>query len=163
MTKNKQTLFESKWGIRADELARSECITVDGVHMRVYLWGNPFQRRAKPTKWEREIGVHPIEISADLGVHPATIANWLVQGFNPYRKVWVTYAHRMSAEQRARQAVNPDRSVWNNRIYRKILKASVTFWLHPKHPDYAQARKGLLTDKLIKETYSWKARFTNIA
>jgi len=45
----KITVFESQWGISANELAQQDGVTPEAIRMRVHLYGSPFQRRAKPT------------------------------------------------------------------------------------------------------------------
>ncbi len=68
------TDFEKSWGIHIDDLARAEDVTVDAIRMRVMKWGNPFQRRAKPSKYEKKYGKTQAQIALDLGIHPITVA-----------------------------------------------------------------------------------------
>ena len=69
------TQFEHKWGIHAVKLAELEGVTPDAIHMRVRNYGNPFQRRAKPTVWEQKYGKTIVELAIEIGIHPISVAS----------------------------------------------------------------------------------------
>jgi hypothetical protein len=69
------TEFEEAWGIHADDLAFTEGVTVDAIRMRVMKWGNPFQRRANMSMYEKKYGKTQAQLALELGVHPITIAS----------------------------------------------------------------------------------------
>jgi hypothetical protein len=69
------TDFEKAWGIHADDLACTEGVSVDAIRMRVMKWGNPFQRRAKPSNYEIKYGKTQAQLALELGVHPITVAS----------------------------------------------------------------------------------------
>ena len=144
------TNFERKWGIHALDLAQQEKVTPDAIHMRVYLWGNPFRRKSKPTKFEARHGFTQYEMALKLGMHPVTVWTRLERGIDP-----VTLADpaimALPPEQRALAAVNPDVSINNWRHHRKVINSATDFWLHPQHPAYDVARAGNLTPEQIQE------------
>lgn len=72
---SKITQFEHKWGIDAIKLAELEGVTPDAIHMRVQLYGTPFQRRNKVTLWEEKYGKTLGQIALEEGLHPITVAN----------------------------------------------------------------------------------------
>lgn len=131
MAKHKYSNFQSKWGIHAVDLAEAEGVSPDAIHMRVYLWGSPYQRRAKPTKWEREYGMSLTELCEHYDLSPWTIAK------------------RQSAGIGLDQPSNSDLD-WreSKTVFNKPI--SKPFWLHPDHPAYALARSGSLTDHDVK-------------
>lgn len=72
-TGKKITLFEHKWGLDAPTFAKLEGISASALHMRVMNYGTPFQRRAKPSKWEIKYGKTIREIALELNIHPVTV------------------------------------------------------------------------------------------
>ena len=69
-----ETIFSRKWGILAIDLAAQDGVTPDAIHMRVLNFGNPFQRKAKPSKWEELYSKSLCELATELGMHPMSIA-----------------------------------------------------------------------------------------
>tara|TARA_B100000963_G_C22555858_1_gene638981 strand:+ start:434 stop:871 length:438 start_codon:yes stop_codon:yes gene_type:complete len=75
--KSNQTVrvdFKKKWGIRCNDIAEAEGVTPEAIRMRVKLFGNPWQRAKKPSKFEKKYGKTILQIAQELGVHPVTIA-----------------------------------------------------------------------------------------
>lgn len=102
------TEFEKQWGIHVDELALAEDVTHDAIRMRVMKWGTPFQRRAKPSKYEKKYGKTQAQLAVELGIHPITVAS------REYTHGNVYYESNMT------------RSRWN---YQKVTNAQETHWL----------------------------------
>ena len=57
-----QTDFELKWGEPAYKIAERENVSTTTIHMRVWNYGTPFQRKAKPSEWETKYGKTKVEI-----------------------------------------------------------------------------------------------------
>lgn len=72
-TGKKITHFEHKWGISAPKLAELEGVDASAIHMRVYKYKTPFQRRAKPSKWEVKYGKTIRDLAIELDIHPVTV------------------------------------------------------------------------------------------
>ena len=49
--------FESRWGEPAWKIAERENVSTTTIHMRVRNYGNPYQRKAKPSHWEAKYGM----------------------------------------------------------------------------------------------------------
>ena len=69
----KITNFEAKWGIHILELAEREMVTPEALHMRVKLYGSPFQRKPKPTVCEVMYGKTQYEIADEENIHPGSL------------------------------------------------------------------------------------------
>ena len=124
-TKLKPTSFESKWGVTSQELAKSEGITTDALHMRVRNYGTPYQRAAKPDKFERRYGKTQYEIAVERGLSFTTIMFYENEKGGAY---W--------AED------NPNFQNRKRNLYcrGRNTRRRNQFWLHPDHPRYADAR-----------------------
>ena len=72
-TGKKITKFEHKWGIHANDLSKSEKVTTDAIHMRVRNYGNPFQRKPKPSVCEIMYGQTLFEKAIELNIHPTAL------------------------------------------------------------------------------------------
>jgi hypothetical protein len=70
---NKQSPFHKKWGEPAWKIAERENVSTTTIHMRVRNYGNPYQRKAKPTYWEAKYGKTIVEISKELYMHPIAL------------------------------------------------------------------------------------------
>jgi hypothetical protein len=70
---HEETRFKEQWGITAYDLSRVEGVTPDAIHMRVMLYGTPFQRRKKETMWETKYGKPLGQLALERGIHPGTI------------------------------------------------------------------------------------------
>ena len=70
---NKVTEFEKKWGEPAWKVAKRENVSIQNIHMRVYNYGTPYQRRAKPSRYEAIYGKTCNEIALELNLHPFTV------------------------------------------------------------------------------------------
>lgn len=78
------TGFLRKWGISAPDLALVEGTTIDAIHMRVYKFGTPFQRRKKPSKFEIDWGKTNCQLALELGLHPITVSERIQKYGTPY-------------------------------------------------------------------------------
>lgn len=131
MAKHKHSNFQSKWGIHSVDLAEAEGVGPDAIHMRVYLWGTPWRRRARPTKWERKYGQSLVELCDHYDLSP-----WCIN-------------------QRENAGVpldQPAQSTLDWRASKTVFDKPISkpFWLHPQHQGYELARKGSLTDSDIE-------------
>lgn len=72
-TRKDNTEFVRRWGIHADDLALVEGVTVDAIHMRVFKFGTPFQRRSRMSKYEQKYGCTLPQLADQLGIHPASV------------------------------------------------------------------------------------------
>tara|TARA_R110001599_G_scaffold323693_2_gene535304 strand:- start:231 stop:668 length:438 start_codon:yes stop_codon:yes gene_type:complete len=127
-----ETIFSRKWGILAIDLAAQDGVTPDAIHMRVLNFGNPFQRKAKPSKWEELYSKSLCELATELGMHPMSIAQRHQKLGNVYLK-----------------PVNLSREP-NRRWVAESRWRDIT-WLHPKHPDYTAWRSGEMYAKSISK------------
>ena len=86
------TSFEHKWGYHVKELAESELIKPEALHMRVRNYGNPFQRKPKPsvceimygqTLFEKAIELTEEDFSKINTMLPPELRkdNWIVSNF----------------------------------------------------------------------------------
>lgn len=67
--------FEEKYGEPAWKVAKRENTSIDAIHMRVHLYGSPYQRKKKPTPIEAKTGLTVLEWARRLNMHPLTIQN----------------------------------------------------------------------------------------
>jgi hypothetical protein len=67
------TNFEAKWGIHIKDLAEQEMVTPEAIHMRIKLYGSPFQRKPKPTVCEVMYGKTKFEIAEEENMHPGSL------------------------------------------------------------------------------------------
>lgn len=129
---HKMSQFETLWGIHAQDLAVEEGVTVDAIHMRVYLWGTPWRRASKPTKYEKEWGRTLRELSLEYNMSPYTVVHRCKTGVP------------LDVCKQENKSRHPDPENWPS-----ITKRG--FWLHPNHPQYTRARAGNLTDDDVRE------------
>ena len=128
-TVNGKTPFEQKWGISANELAEAEGVSTPAIHMRVNLYGTPFQRKAKPSKIEGKYGKTIFELGKQLNLHPISVVQrelWFGNVFRESNKPSPTRGKTLKPEEYKK--------------WRKHYKDR--FWLHKNHPDYDRARQG---------------------
>lgn len=128
-TVNGKTPFEQKWGISANELAEQEGVGTPAIHMRVNLYGTPFQRKAKPTNIERKYGATIFELGKQLNLHPISVVQ---------RELWFGDVYRESdrpSHNRGKSLKPEEEKKWRKH-YKDV------FWLHENHPDYDRARQG---------------------
>ena len=124
----KITVFESQWGISANELAQQDGVTPEAIRMRVHLYGSPFQRRAKPTIYEVLYGKTQYVLAKEIGIHPQTVRNRMNAYNNPWR-VSPQYDHNSGKQ-------FGDKPWWEEPRWAYTEKE----WLHPMHPDYGNWR-----------------------
>lgn len=123
--------FYSKWGIHATDLAKEEGVSTECIHMRVFNFGNPHQRKAKPTLCEQIHSKTDYELGLELNLHPQSIR----------RKVRLygdAYHENPKQQHPLRGKVISTKKDWRSNTKK------TKFWLSPRHPDYPhEARKGL--------------------
>ena len=124
---NSNPPFVKKWGIRAIELAKQEGVSTDAIHMRVQLYGTPYQRKAKPTLCEQIHGKTDYELGMELNLHPQSVRRRVKVYGDAYRE-------NPRQEHPLRGQVISTKKDWRTDVKR------TKFWLHPKHPDYPVER-----------------------
>jgi hypothetical protein len=132
------TPFRQKWGVSSYELAAEEGVTLALLHMRVMKFGTPYQRRAKPTKYEKIYSRTCFEICEEQDQHQCTIGSKHNRGnaFEPYGK------------NHSGNVITNHRSVkhWRD-VAQQETAGTQSPWLHPRHPDYHAWRDGTLFPK----------------
>jgi len=111
---SKITQFEHKWGIDAIRLAELEEVTPDAIHMRVQLYGTPFQRRKKLTLWEEQYGKTLGAMALEEGLHPITLAN-------KHYKLGSVFA---KTDQRFARGKHTKVDWWNQPRYKRMIKST---------------------------------------
>ena len=117
-----QTNFNRLWGIDARELCIQENTTPAAMHMRVYLYGTPYQRAKAPNIFEERTGRSCHELCERTGLNSGTLFSRFYQNGNPFYVL--------------------KRTGWGDTEYRapiSVIKRT-GFWLHPNHPDYDTER-----------------------
>jgi hypothetical protein len=135
--KIKKTVFETKWGEPAYKIAERENVATTTIHMRVRNYGNPWQRKAKPSHYEAKYGKTVVEISKELYMHPVALNLREKTHGSVYCEdiVTDTGVHR---NRKTEQYKHTDH--WSTlRHY-----AGDRFWLMPDHPDYDYERSKCL-------------------
>lgn len=123
---HENTPFELKWGERADAIAQREEVDTATIHMRIMNYGNPYQRAAKPTKWERKYWKTAKELCVEFNLHLQTL------------------------EQREKNHGTlycEDKIIKRNRAYKEPCMKPVAHqrpWLMKEHPDYIAWRSGVM-------------------
>ena len=122
------TPFELKWGERADAIAQREQVDTATIHMRIRNYGNPYQRRAKPTKWERKYWKTAKEICHELNLHLQTVEQREKNHGTVYCEDNADFVNR-------------------NREFNQPCMKPVAHqrpWLMKEHPDYIAWRSGVM-------------------
>jgi hypothetical protein len=109
------TKFAEKYGMTTHELAHQEGTTSTAINMRVHNWGTPWQRRAKPTRFEAAYGMTRSELCAWLGKCLSIVYLWDKEGTTQKR-----------IQEHLKHNPDPPGPVEQPR----------QFWLHENHPDY---------------------------
>ena len=122
----------SQWGIDRETFAAKEGVTPENLSMRIKKYGTPFQRKAKPTNWERIYGKTMRELSDELGMHPQSVYRRHYDKGNVYIE---------SAWSRGNKG--------QFRINQKHYKHEP--WLCEEHPDYMAWRNCELFEGMIKK------------
>ena len=126
--KHSNTPFELKWGERADAIAEREEVDTATIHMRILNYGNPYQRRAKPTKWERKYWKTAKELCYELNLHLQTVEQREKKYGTVYCEDDMAFVHR-------------------NRAFKQPSMRPVAHqrpWLMKEHPDYIAWRSGVM-------------------
>jgi len=131
---HENTPFELKWGERADAIAQREGLTTDSIHMRIRNFGNPYQRRAKPTKWERKYWKTTKELCYEFNLHLQTLEQREKKFGTVYCKDALSIDNNKAFVHRKRKPKQP------------CMKpvAHIRPWLMKEHPDYIAWRSGVM-------------------
>ena len=126
--------FEKKWGEPAWKIAERENVSTTTIHMRVYNYGTPYQRKAKPSYWEAKYGKTIVEICKELYIHPVALilrekSHGTVYCEDTLKNVG-TYRNR-----KVPKYLNTKH--WTELPHFKGDK----YWLMPEHPDYKEQRE----------------------
>lgn len=127
------TPFFKKWGILAKDLALEEGTTSAAIHMRVFKWSNPFQRKSAPTICEIMTGRTAIDLALELDVTPCSIAQRIKEFGDPYRESIMKGVCAIRGTTKADQH-------WTNTQQGGLLRGTREGWLSPRHPEYATWR-----------------------
>jgi len=119
----KPTKFFKKWGIDTKMLAQQEDVSRTALHMRVQLYGTPFQRKQQPNKFELATGRACSELVEITGLKPTAIYSRFRQFNDPFH---VPHKNWLFGD------VNYDEEKYGRYMFK--------FWLHPRHPDYQTER-----------------------
>lgn len=126
--------FESRWGEPAWKIAERENVSTTTIHMRVRNYGNPYQRKAKPSHWEAKYGKTIVEICKELYIHPVALNLREKTHGNVYCEDTLknvgTYRNR-----KVPKYLNTKH--WTELPHFKGDK----YWLMPEHPDYKEQRE----------------------
>ena len=136
----KPSKFETKWGEPAYKIAEREDVATTTIHMRIRNYGNPYQRKAKPSYYEEKYGKTIVEVSKELYMHPVAVALREKIHGSVYceDEIKDTGVHRNRKTEQHKHTQH-----WTTLRHYKGDK----FWLMPDHPDYDYERsKCLLWD-----------------
>ena len=121
-----RSTFEDKWGERAENIALREGVSEATIHMRVHNFGSPYQRRAKPTKWERKYWKTGKELCYELRLH---LQSLLVRE----HKFGTVYCDDQLQTKNRAYPIPDMKPVENQKP-----------WLMKEHPDYVAWRSGVM-------------------
>ena len=124
--RQKRSTFEDKWGERAESIADREGVSEATIHMRVHNFGSPYQRRAKPTKWERKNWKTGKELCYELRLH---LQSLLVRE----HKFGTVYCDDQLQTKNRAYPIPDMKPVENQKP-----------WLMKEHPDYIAWRSGVM-------------------
>ena len=119
---NGKTHFEYTWGIHSKELAKRDCVTPEALHMRVKLFGTPFQRLPQPSICELMYNKTNIELAREVGMHPTALLTRLNNSGSAYYES--NYMHNQGKHFRG---VDWKTTKWANKPQG---------WLAPEHPQH---------------------------
>jgi hypothetical protein len=123
----KKTPFSEKWGILSKDLAFEEGTTTAAIHMRVFNYGTPFQRKKAPTICEVMTGRTAIDLAHELNVTPCTISKRIQDYGDPF------YVSNMTA---ANAGATRASVHWSKTKQGGVVIGTKQGWLHPRHPEY---------------------------
>ena len=129
-----KTKFELKWGEPAYKIAQREDVIPASIHQRVYLYGTPYQRKAKPSIWEAKYGKTIVEICKELYMHPMGLTHREKSHGNVYcEDILLNTNNRNIKLEKHKYSKH-----WTDLPHFKGDK----YWLMPEHPLY-QAQRNL--------------------
>lgn len=137
-TGNKITHFQHRWGIHAVELANEEMVKPEALHMRIKLFGSPFQRMPIPSIPEIMYGKTKFQLAEETNIHPGSLMHRLINTGDAYYES--NYQHTAG--------MNFGGDDWRDR------KAAVKpqGWLSPRHPAYTTWRVTVIKHVLEGDT-----------
>lgn len=138
MAKHAMTPFQSRYGIRRDELGAQEDVSAMTITMRLRNFGTPYQRRKLPTRYERKYARTLYEIAEERGLHPSTVEAYENKHGNAY------YTNPRYARSKHQTIASNAVPHWRDAVMGGKYWGLQCTWLHPEHPDYDQWRSGKL-------------------
>ena len=150
--------FKEVWGVTRFEIAAIEGVTPDNISMRLLNFGTPWQRRAKPTRFELLHSRTRYEIAEELNVHPGTVECHMHNSKNAY-----IIPERRDGTGPGYWNLGKGRfgdSHWRDMIQSRRYTGWCPgwTWLMPQHPDYEAWRLGKLFPNDYIGGSSWDYR-----
>jgi len=143
--KQKSTKFSRKWGIHAIDLAEQENVSPDAIHMRIRLFGTPWQRRSEPTLCEEMTGFTLFQLAKILDLHPFTVGSRIDKYNNPFVVIY-----EMSEENKVKSYKSNVH--WTKQpLFRDNIRGWKN-WIMPQHPDWAEWKEQKRQDLEILKT-----------
>ena len=124
--RQKRSKFKDKWGERAEDIALREGVSEATIHMRVHNFGSPYQRSAKPSRWELKYWKTAKELCYEFRLHINTL--------ELREKKYGTIYCEDKIKKKKRIYPIPDMSPVENQKP----------WLMKEHPDYVAWRSGVM-------------------
>jgi hypothetical protein len=175
---NRKGGFEDKFGEPAWQVARRENTSLDAIHMRVHLYGSPYQRKKKPTPIEAKTGLTTLEWARRLNMHPLTVERRFAQYGHPdcIDEIVKTKKDRLGCVAFLKKYPKKSKADWTNLTDKQKLKftkkynnkigtgckntsrswelhsqwANQKSWLMEEHPDYLSWRAKFYDGRLVK-------------
>ena len=148
-TNNNQ--FYRTHGFHILDIADAESVTPEAIRMRLRNFGTMYQRRMKPTKFERMYGRTLFEIAEERNLHPITIESHQKTHGDAY------YTNPLRHWHTGRNYGANGTPVWREAVQDGRYWRKQNPWLHPHHPDYDDYRSG----KMFPDEYIGGSKLTS--
>ena len=135
-TNNNQ--FYRTHGFHILDIADAESVTPEAIRMRFHNFGTMYQRRRKPTRYERMYGRTLFEIAEERNLHPITIESHQKNHGDAY------YTNPLRTWNTRPSYGTGSTPVWREAVQEGRYWRKQNPWLHPHHPDYNAWREGKL-------------------
>jgi hypothetical protein len=135
-TNNNQ--FYRTHGFHILDIADAESVTPEAIRMRFHNFGTMYQRRRKPTRFERMYGRTLFEIAEQRNLHPITIESHQKNHGDAY------YTNPLRTWNTRPSYGTGSTPVWREAVQEGRYWRKQNPWLHPHHPDYNAWREGKL-------------------
>ena len=119
---NGKTHFEYTWGFKANDLAKRDCVTPEALHMRVKIFGTPFQRLPQPSICEMMYNKTNVELAYEINMHPTALLTRMNNTGDAYYES--NYMHNQGKHLRGID--------WKTTKWAKKPQG----WLAPEHPQH---------------------------